>query len=188
MESEQLKVTFQSLKRDLQAVQNEKQSVLKSLNEEFTKKDCLIDFIKRLSEKIEKPFRKLIDETLKTIDYKDNFHEKYLKMIEAIEAQRVEDLVRDQRQLLEAKIKTLKAENRRYLLAVQSSRLEHDLLGQKLIESQRETKGLITALVDEIEKGNLEEIKGIIESICRQVIVSPARFEQIKIKLTKLIE
>lgn len=55
-------------------------------------------------------------------------------------------------------MRLLKAENTKYLQALQSNRLSQDLMGQKLIESQREAKGmpyqqLISSLAEEIEGG-----------------------------------
>lgn len=152
-----MKVLLENMKRELNQSNIEKNTITNSLNEEFTKKDCLVDFIKRLADKIEKPFAKIVEDTLKTIDYTDDFHKKYLELIKLLEAKRVDELVKDQRTELEMKIKTLKAENRKYLLAVRSTRIEQDIMSQKLIESQREAQGagylpMIICLAEEIEK------------------------------------
>lgn len=69
----------------------------------------------------------------------------------------MDELVRSNKEVLQAKLRLLKAENQKFLQIIQSSRVNQDLLGQKLIESQREAKGnsiypLLLNLAEEIER------------------------------------
>lgn len=70
----------------------------------------------------------------------------------------VDELIKDNREMLQAKLRLLKAENNKFMQALESTRINQDLIGQKLIESQREAKGvpyqkLISSLAEEIERG-----------------------------------
>lgn len=70
----------------------------------------------------------------------------------------VDELIKDNREMLQGKLRLLKAENNKFMQALESTRINQDLIGQKLIESQREAKGvpyhkLISSLAEEIERG-----------------------------------
>lgn len=65
--------------------------------------------------------------------------------------------MKDNKEVLQAKLRLLKAENQKFLQIIQSNRVSHDIMGQKLLESQREAKGnsvypLINSLAEEIER------------------------------------
>ena len=65
--------------------------------------------------------------------------------------------MKDNKEVLQAKLRSLKAENMKFVQLMQSNRVSQDILSHKLIESQREVKGntmflLINSLAEEIER------------------------------------
>jgi len=156
-EVELLRAQNITLKKESNTVLQEKQTLTSSLQSELKKKECLLDFISRLLDRIDPAIARKIIESLKKIDFKPDFQDEYHALVEQLESKRVDELLRDKKEGLQAKVRMLKAENEKVIQALQSQRLAQDMLGQKLINSQREAKGLpfhslIICLAEEIER------------------------------------
>lgn len=89
-QSEQLRSQVEALKRENTQLQKEKSGLSQDYNAEYKKKIYLLDFSKRLIEKIEKPIQRVLEENLAKVDFREDFEKEYKFMTTFLEAQRVE--------------------------------------------------------------------------------------------------
>ena len=97
--AEELKETFkkceimrsqlEGLKRENSQLNKEKSSITQDYNVEYKKKVYLLDFSKRLIEKIEKPIQRVLEDSLSKIDFREDYEKEYKFMVTFLEGQRV---------------------------------------------------------------------------------------------------